>query len=409
MRRERSARLAKHMIKRETPPKFFEDKGEDTQESDWMTDRDNSSNDKKTGKRQTPKDLRVTGTFAEKTIVKRPPRPITVLEQHGNNVSMVDFGEKIGNVLSMGSLYISERKEMNRNKVGRPYEFSDSLIASILMTMVCFNMTFRIAAGYAKGIFEIFGVPTPSPSRLLERANQLMEGRCLRIDDDLMERYGGHILAICANDFVSPRVRRVGIDASGISMSSINAWRRKKWDTGPKDRGWLKIHVLCDVDSGEALAYAITDNEVGDAPLMKVLVKAALEKGHRFDVLYADNAYCTDENWIFLCRDLKKEFVTSFRSNTSPTSNGCFDRGQAAKLWCSLQYDEWVQVSGYGTRWKCECMFSDLKRIFPENLEVRSNNGIVRQMIIRMDNFNLYKRIRADNIGTTGNGVTISN
>ena len=396
------------MIKRETPPTFSKTKGRTPKKVIWMTKRDSNYNDKKNGKRQTPKDLKVAGTFAEKTIVKRPPRPITKSEQYGNNVSMTEFGTEIGKFLSWGNLYRSELEEMNRNKIGRPYEFSDSLIAAILTMMVCFNTSFRFMAGYAKGIFDTIGIPTPSPSRLLERANQLIEGRSLRISDDLKERYGGHILAICVNDVVSPRVRRVGIDASGISMSSINAWREEKWGTGPKDLGWLKIHVLCDVDSGEALAYAITDNEVGDAPMLKALVKAALEKGHQFDVLYADNAYCTDENWIFLCRDLKRKFVTSFRSNTNPTSNGCLARGEAAKLWCSLQYDEWVQVSGYGIRWKCECVFSDLKRIFPENLEVRTNIGIERQLIVRIDNFSHYKRIRADKIGTTGNGITIS-
>ncbi len=373
-----------------------------------MTKRSNGYNNKNSSKRQTPKDVKVAGTFAEKTIEKAPPRPVTGPEQFANNISMVHFGNLIGDLLNWGELYRSELKEINANKVGRPYEFSDSMIAIILIMMVSFNSTFRMIAGVAKGLFATIGIASPSPSRLLERADQLIEGGGIRIDDELRERYGGHILAICVNDNITTRVRRVGIDASGISMSSINTWRKKKWDTGPKDRGWLKIHALCDVDSGEVLAYAITDNEVGDGPMLKVLVKAAMEKGHDFGELYADNAYCTNENWIFLCREMRKRFITSFRSNTNPTSNGCFDRGQAAKLWNSLQYDEWVQVSGYGTRWKCECVFSDLKRIFPENIRVMGEKGIKRILITRMDIFNMYKAIRAENIGTTGNGVTIS-
>lgn len=373
-----------------------------------MTERKNSCNNKNTGKRQTPKDLKVAGTFAEKTVEKAPPRPVSKSEQHGNNTAMIELGAAIGRLITWNGVYRSELNEINRGKVGRPFEFSDSLIAAILMIMVSFNITFRMVAGFTKEIFGIVGIAAPSPSRLLERANQLIEGKNIRIDGELKKKYGEHILAVCAGDNVSSRVRRIGIDASGISMSSINSWRKKKWNTGPKDRGWLKIHALCDVDSGEVIAYAITDSQVGDCPMLKVLVNAALEKGHRFDVLFADNAYCSDGNWKFLCSELGVRFVTGFRSNTAPTSNGCMARGKAAKLWCSLQYDEWVKVSGYGTRWKCECVFSDLKRIFPENIEVTGGEGINRQLITRMDIFNMYKTIRADIIGVTGNGITIS-
>lgn len=183
---------------------------------------------------------------------------------------------------------------------------------------------------------------------------------------------------------------------------------REKWQTSPKNRGWLVLHALCDVDTGEILAYAITDETVGDAPMLRVLVEAATEKGHVFDKLYADGAYSSDENWILLCRERKIGFVTSFKSNTRPTNNGSVARGEAARLWCSLTYDEWVKASGYGVRWKCECVFSDLKRLFPETITAMSNNGILRQLCSRIEVFNRYKITRAGIMGVTGNGVTVA-
>ena len=169
----------------------------------------------------------------------------------------------------------------------------------------------------------------------------------------------------------------------------------------------MKIHVLCDIDSGEILAYAITDDSVGDGPMMKMLVNAAIKKGHRFDVIYADNGYCSNENWTFV-HGLGKRFITSFKCNTKARSNGCLARGRAARLWCNLQYDEWVKATGYGMRWKVECVFSDLKRIFPENVTATSDAGILRQVISRVEIFNQYKAIRANKVGTTGNGIKIS-
>lgn len=164
---------------------------------------------------------------------------------------------------------------------------------------------------------------------------KLSIGYIIDEDDPLKSKYGKNILAVqCCREVVE-RIRRVGVDSSGISLSCHNMWREEKWHTGTKDRSWLHFHVLCDVDSGEMLAYVISDSTVGDAPILKLLV---------------DGAYSSDENWIHLCRDNDYEFITSFKINTAPTSNGCFAGGEAAKRWCTMPYDQWVKESGYGTR-----------------------------------------------------------
>ena len=82
-------------------------------------------------------------------------------------------------------------------------------------------------------------------------------------------------------------------------------------------------------------------------------------------------------------------------------------RGEAARLWCSLPYDEWVLVSGYGTRWKCECVFSDLKRMLGETVTARSEAGMVAEVYSRISVFNGYKATRAGIIGISGNGVAL--
>lgn len=79
-----------------------------------------------------------------------------------------------------------------------------------------------------------------------------------------VSEYGEGILSVVVCPNQGRRVRRVGIDSSGLNLSATSLWRKKKWDTGPKNRGWLKIHALCDVDTGEVIAYALTDDTVGD-------------------------------------------------------------------------------------------------------------------------------------------------
>ena len=84
---------------------------------------------------------------------------------------------------------------------------------------------------------------------------------------------------------------------------------------------------------GEIIAYAVTDEFVSDTPLLKALVGEAACAGHAFRVVYADGAYSSDGNCAYLCKDNRHSFVTSFRSNTSPTNNGAAARGEAACPW----------------------------------------------------------------------------
>lgn len=363
---------------------------------------------KRTGKRQTLYDVKVSGTFAQPMPVEKgPARPLTYNEVHANNYAMYELMEAMGDLFAWKTIFEKDLERMNLHKRGPPFQFSDAQIIWESSILTQSNNVFRAAAGFIRGILKALGIPAPSFSRLNERINEITERYIQHPDAETDLRYGEHIFVVGVSENTIDRVSRCGIDASGLALSSSNRWRERKWGTGPKDKGWLQIHALCDVDTGEFIAYAITDESVGDAPLLKTLVELALKKGHKIDTLYADNAYCSDANWSYLCVEKKIKFITSFKRNTTPTSNGCLARGKAAKLWCSLPYEEWVRQSGYGTRWKCECGFSDFKRLFPETITAHTLRGIIRQLMCRVNFYNKYKGFRATIMGTTGNGIVV--
>ena len=364
---------------------------------------------KRTG-RLTPYDARVAGTFAERPAPpKAAPRALTAAEVRADNTAAVRLAAAAGDLRRWLPLFAADLATLNRGKRGRPYEFSDLLVVWVMTVKTLFDGTFRNIAGFTGDLLEAVGVTGISYSRLQERGTALAAGAAVpAAAAELRGRYGEHILAVCADPHPADRVRRVGIDSTGLSLSCPNHWRLEKWQTGPQDRGWLKLHALCDADTGEIIACALTDSTVGDPALLKVLVAAAAAAGHRFDTVYADGAYATDANWIYLCREHRYRFVTSFRVDTVSASNGCLARGAAAARWCALPYAEWVLASGYGTRWKCECTFSDLKRLFPETLTARSRAGLICQVLSRVRVFNTYKRIRAGIMRVTGNGIAVA-
>ena len=358
--------------------------------------------------RCTPRDLEIRGTiFEPPEVPKEPPRPPTPQETHANNISMVEFGRMMMSLGRWAPLFRTELKDMNRGKVGRPYDFSDSLIFWMMQIMAMTGLSFRLTAGMTGPLLGLLGLPAPSYSRLQERVSAIGESIAGSTVSDSESRYGKGILALVVCDNVTVRTRRVGVDSTGLNLSDTTMWRLTKWDTGPKKRGWLKLHALSDVDSGEILAYAVTDDSVGDTPMLRTLVREASEAGHVFGTVYADGAYSSDRNWIYLCRENGYRFITSFKSNTVPKNNGSAARGRAARLWCSLPYREWVEVSGYGTRWKVECVFSDLKRIFGETVTARKKENMVAQIVTKIESFNRYKAMRAGILRITGNQVSL--
>ncbi len=358
-------------------------------------------------RRKTPRDIEIGSSADSEGKIRKPPRPPTRSETYANNHAKKEYAETFGKIGHWVTVFKKDLEEMNRGKVGVPFRFSDSMIWWILCFMTAVNADFRFVSGFFAGIFPIFGLESPSYSRLNERCNEII-GKTFGKYNGKSKKYQDGVFMVHVCDNVIKRKRRAGIDSSGMNLSNTNLWRTRKWKTSPKNKGWLVLHALCDVDSGEILAYAVTDETVGDVRMLKVVVKAAVKKGHIIGVLFADGVYSSNGNWIFLSRENRIKFVTSFKSNTRPTNNGCLARGEAAELWCSLPYDDWVKVSGYGTRWKCECVFSDLKRLFPETVTASSKRGILRQMCMRIEVFNDYKRTRADIMGVTGNGILIA-
>lgn len=124
----------------------------------------------------------------------------------------------------------------------------------------------------------------------------------------------------------------------------------------------------------------MTDESIGDAPLLRLLVDEAVEVGHRFKKIYADGAYSTNENWIHLTRENDYEFITSFRSNTVAKKNGCEARGLASDLRCNLPYHLWTLKTGYHFRWKSETVFSDYKAMFLETVSATSTTGMILEV-----------------------------
>ncbi len=57
----------------------------------------------------------------------------------------------------------------------------------------------------------------------------------------------------------------IAIDALGLKEINSGEWLREKWGDGTKKRrGWIKLHLCVNADTGEVLAHDLTTEQVGD-------------------------------------------------------------------------------------------------------------------------------------------------
>ena len=321
-------------------------------------------------------------------------------ETKANNEVSVRTNSRIFNIKTWIHVIEDELREMNSGKRGRPYAYCMSMILWFAY-VVGYNRdtTFRKAAGIAEGLLGSHGIEAPHYTTVFRRLRSLRAA--------VSDRKDGRIMSSYVRPKTGSRKHRIAVDSTGLNLSKTTLWRENKWGTGPKRRGWLKLHAAIDIDSGEILAYVLTDDRIGDNTVFISLIEMILDEGYDVNIVFADNAYEAIDNWKFL-HERKIKFVVKFRSNTIGVSRGCMARGESAQLWIREGEDRWKKLMGYGMRWKAECAFSDFKRLVAETVSATGILGMAVEVFIKVIAYNLHKRIRADIIGITGNNIDVA-
>ena len=71
---------------------------------------------------------------------------------------------------------------------------------------------------------------------------------------------------------------RLAVDSTGLKQHNRREWIRHKWKIR---RGFVKLHVMVDVDTKRILAVQVTDDRTGDSPMLIPLLDEALEVATR--------------------------------------------------------------------------------------------------------------------------------
>ena len=340
-----------------------------------------------------------------------------------DNNKYVERGRTI--VVQYDPEWEEELKKANHKKNGAPFRYADALFASIATLRSMFQIPFRQLEGM---VSEMLGdEKTPSYPTIYKRINGIG-----------VSITGSKVVATTPDG-----AKHVfwATDGSGLKVDNRGEWIRKKWKVR---RGFVKMHVLMDVDTGRVLSIRITTEKVGDPKMFVPLLDDALEaaaaggdtagcgpqtaedparaapaaggadanrnckedapgKPPEISIL-GDGAYasreihqaCADRNVTPLIR-LKT--ISTARGRGSGDAWGLAVRdqlggspesriGALAESEKAENQKEWKKRVGYGRRWIVEIFFSAFKRIFGESVMARKWDNIVQEVLLKVSAWN---------------------
>jgi IS5 family transposase len=170
-----------------------------------------------------------------------------------------------------------------KTRSGQP-RYSELAIETALTLGMTFGLRLRQTEGLLGSVLALMGLdlPVPDHTTLSRRARTWKPSA--RRNDDRQPGPGGPL--------------HVVVDSTGLQIYGAGGWLE---DThGAKSRrGWRKLHLALDADSGEIIAHTLTAQDVGDASQMEPLLDQIDAEIGQFT---ADGAYDGDPSYDAVMR-----------------------------------------------------------------------------------------------------------
>ena len=182
------------------------------------------------------------------------------------------------------------------------------------------------------------------------------------------------------------------VDSTGIKFLGEGEWKRKKHGAEYR-RQWRKVHLGIDAQTLEIRAIEVTDNGVGDAPMLPHLL-AQIPTDEKLASVSADGAYDTKACHAAIA-ERGAQAVIPPRKNAQvwkDTSPGAQVRNQAVRACKRLGSRIWKKWSGYHRRSLVETKMHCFKRL-GERVMARTFERQVTELHIRVALLNRFTRL----------------
>jgi len=203
--------------------------------------------------------------------------------------------------------------QMNAGKRGHPFEYPDLFIQWMACIHLFLHMPYRQMEGFTRKLsLFVPGLRSADYTTLFRRIRNL--DLSLQVNPEFLSR-----------DVV------VAVDSTGIKVTNRGEWMREKWRIR---RGWIKVHTMIDVETGQILGLEVTDESVQDDSLFTPLLDQAESlcgSEHHIHRVLGDGAY--DRNHVFNTIEQRKiSSGIKTRDDASTRSRGSAYRAECVRM-----------------------------------------------------------------------------
>jgi hypothetical protein len=243
-----------------------------------------------------------------------------------------------------------------RKTRGGQHRYSDLAIETALTLGLVFGLRLRQVEGLLESMLQLMGLAlaVPDHTTLSRRARTWQPPR---------KRPGRHL--------PPGEPLHILVDSTGLQVYGAGQWLAEKHG-GRSRRGWRKLHLALDADSGEIIAYALTDQDTGDVSQVGSLLD---QIGDPIGQFTADGAYDGKPTYdAVIDHSAAAAIVIPPRANAvEPIDDK--PPGQRDQHIAAISRDgrmKWQVSNGYGKRSLVETAIGRYKSIIGRRLRARS-------------------------------------
>lgn len=187
---------------------------------------------------------------------------------------------------------------------------------------------------------------------------------------------------------------KFAVDSSGFSTGQFMRWLDVKYGKKEDRRMWLKVHLICGVQTNIVTSVEISDGYANDYHFFKGLVNRTGESGFDMKEVSADKAYLGGENLLVTLRHGAIPYIP-FKSNSQIQTN----YGPKSELWTRMfhfyNFHREEFLDHYHKRSNVETTFSMIKAKFGQRLRSKTLTAQVNEALCKVLCHNLCVLIQS--------------
>jgi transposase len=179
------------------------------------------------------------------------------------------------------------------------------------------------------------------------------------------------------------------VDSSGFATSRFVRWYNKKWGREIDNQEWVKVHLICGVQTKIVTSVEVSGWAANDSPFFIPLLNATAQNFNVAEV-YADKAYIGRNNVAAVTRVGATPFIP-FKSNALVPN----EFSPWAKMYHQFAYHRDDFLAHYHRRSNVETVFSMMKAKFGDGLRSKTDVAMFNEVLCKVLAHNLCVTIQA--------------